>query len=131
MKPEANLRGCGNTARVADPVMVSAYSLKSLIQLALLTVTITVQSSVDNSTPTVLTVPSHSFWGVELQAMQCLDTTTQMTVDCGTPTVKAPAISSGPFRLMASDGVNCYCQPYMNPNMTFPKTAAQAWCSCP
>lgn len=52
-------------------------------------------------------------------------------VDVSTPCVQtALAVSTGPFIMKAKDSPDCYSQPYMNPNGTFPLNPGK-WVPCP
>lgn len=54
---------------------------------------------------------------------------TVVAVDCGTPTVVVPALSTGPFTLKAVSG-DCFSIPFINNNGTLPKSPAD-WVRCP
>lgn len=90
---------------------------------ALLSVTITASS--DGVLLSSITVPGQTFWGIELQTMVC---DPPAAVDCGTPTVKIPAICASPAIMKSPIDGSCSEVDYVNPNSTCHETH---WVQCP
>lgn len=101
--------------------------MKRFKHLALLAVTIAVYK--DGVTLSSMTLPGSSFWGIQMQTLVCTDTGSVAGVDCGSTTVRAVAVSTGPYTLKAASG-DCYRLDYINPNGTTPQSPLE-WTPCP
>lgn len=80
------------------------------------------------STGTVIEIPDKMV--VAIFSQTCLDSVAGApVVDCGTAAVAVPALSTGPFILRASNGIDCYKLPFVNPNGT-PSQPRFDWVKC-
>lgn len=89
--------------------------------LAMLAIALTVTGS----TSTLMEVPEGMY--IVVVPNTCNDVAGSV-VNCGTPTVTVPALSTGPFTLKAVSG-DCYGGIALNPNGTLVKPAT--WVKCP
>lgn len=77
--------------------------------------------SISSETGTVIQLPEDAQFVI-------LPATPTICPDTACP-AQAPSISTGPFIFQATDGTDCYTEPYINPNGTWPEAAT--WAVCP
>lgn len=81
---------------------------------------------ITSSSPSYITVPPD----VSVYLVPCSELCDGTTIQLAPPvlvTVVPPIASTGPVKMKATDGVNCYNIPYMNPNGTCGPTT---WNNC-
>lgn len=90
--------------------------------------TVTIDTHVPGSTPTVTSLSDENFWGAEFHFDTYACTTAPAAVDCGTPTVKVPAICANPAIMKSPIDGSCAQIDFVNPNSTCHETK---WVPCP
>lgn len=80
--------------------------------------------SISSGTGTVINLPPDA----QFQIIPATPTLCPECVNLSTETFP-PTISTGPFMFKATDGTDCYTEPYINPNGTWPEAAT--WTVCP
>lgn len=101
---------------------------RGLMKQFLLLLAVTIAVSKDGVTLSSMTLPGSSFWGIQLNTLVCTDTASVAGVDCGSTTVRAVAVSTGPVVMKSPIDGSCAQIDFVNPNST---CHATQWVPCP